>query len=168
MDPDGAFLPYDQGTGTPYQPVDWISHGILRELAYNKWYALPKLNLDKALPNSRSFRLTAAPGVPTATIDEMIASTQRGILVTRLYNVQVIDMQSMLCGGYTRDGLWLIEHGKISRPIKNFRFTESPLFVLNKLEEATIPERVFAPRRSLVAPAIRVRDFSFTSLADAV
>jgi predicted Zn-dependent protease len=168
MDPDGAFLPYEQYSGTPHQPVDWINRGVLRELAYNKGYALAALNLEKALPNSYAYRLTGMPGVPTSTIDEMIAKTQRGILVTRLFGVQLIDFTSMLCGGYTRDGIWLIENGKITRPVKNFRFTESPLFVLNKLEDIGVPQRVFAPGRAIVAPAIRVSDFSFTSLADAV
>jgi len=168
MDPDGGFLPYNRWDGTPYIPVNWIDQGILRELAYPKGYGLSALNVDHALDNSRSFRLTPAPGVPTISVEEMIAKTDRGILVTRLHDVQMVDFASMLCSGYTRDGLWLIEHGKISRPIKNFRFAESPLFVLNNLEDVGKPVRVFAPRRAFVAPAVRVRDFSFTSLADAV
>jgi predicted Zn-dependent protease len=168
MDPDGGFLPFQYWDGTPYQPVNWIDKGVLRELAYPKSYALSALNFDKALPNPQSFRLGGVEGTPTATIEEMIAKTQRGILVTRLHNVQLIDLGSMLCSGYTRDGIWLIENGKITRPVKNFRFTESPLFVLNKTEEIGVPQRVFKPGYSYVAPAVRVTDFSFTSLADAV
>jgi len=168
MDPDGGFIPYDQGIGTPYQPVEWIDRGVLRQLAYEKPYALQALNLDKALPNPRSYRLSAAPGVATSSVEAMIAHTQRGILVTRLSGVELIDPKSMLCTGYTRDGLWLIEHGKITKPIKNFRFTESPMFVLNKLEEIGVPQRIFTPGRAVVVPPVRVADFSFTSLADAV
>jgi predicted Zn-dependent protease len=88
--------------------------------------------------------------------------------VTRFNNVNVIDGKSMLCSGYSRDGIWLIENGKISRPVKNFRFTESPLFVLNKTEDIGVPQRVFRSGMAYVAPAVRVTDFSFTSLADAV
>jgi predicted Zn-dependent protease len=168
MDPDAGFLPYERYSGIPYQPVNWIDQGILRELSYSKGYALAALGLDKALLNSRSYRLSAAPSVPTTTVEEMIAKTERGILVTRFSNVQLIDGNSMLCGGYTRDGTWLIERGKITKPVKNFRFTESPLFVLNNLEDIGTPQRVFWPRMARVAPAVRVRDFSFTSLADAI
>lgn len=168
MDPEGGFLPYERYSGTPYQPVNWIDQGILRELSYPKGYALSQLGLDKALLNSRSFRLSAAPGVATSTIEQMIEKTERGLLVTRFSNVQLIDINSMLCGGYTRDGIWLIERGKITKPVKNFRFTESPLFALNSLEDIGVPQRVFAPRFAHMAPAVRVRDFSFTSLADAI
>jgi predicted Zn-dependent protease len=73
-----------------------------------------------------------------------------------------------LCTGYTRDGLWLIENGKVTKPVKNFHFTESPLFVLNQVEQIGTSERVFAPGRSVAVPSIKVRDFNFTRLSDAV
>jgi predicted Zn-dependent protease len=168
MDSEGGFLPYVPYSGSPYQPVNWIDRGVLRELEYDKGYALRLLNLDKALPNSHSFRLAPIDGVPTSTTDEMIARTERGILVTRFYDVRVLQRESMLSSGYTRDGIWLIENGKITRPIKNFRFTESPLFALNKVEDIGAPQRVFASGYARLAPALRVRDFSFTGLADAV
>jgi predicted Zn-dependent protease len=168
MDPDGGFVPYERFSGAPYQAVAWIDRGILRELAYDRYYALTMLGYDKALPESGSYRLTAAPGVPTIDVDEMIARTERGLLVTRFHGVEVVDSDSVLCTGYTRDGLWLIENGKITRPVKNFRFTESPLFVLNKLLDIGDAVRVFRPGKAWIAPAVRVEDFSFTSLADAV
>jgi len=168
MDPDGGFLPYDTSNGTPYQPVTWIDRGVLRALAYDRRYALRTLHRETALPNPRAFRLAPADGVPTATLEELIATTARGILVTRFHDVRLLDMNSLLCSGYTRDGLWLIEDGKISRPLKNFRFAESPLFILNKVEAIGVPQRVFAPGRAYVAPAVRVKDFSFTGLADGV
>jgi predicted Zn-dependent protease len=74
----------------------------------------------------------------------------------------------LLCQGYTRDGLWLIEDGKISRAIKNFLFTESPLLMLNNVEQIGSPQRVFCPGKAAVTPALKVRDFSFTALSDAV
>jgi predicted Zn-dependent protease len=98
----------------------------------------------------------------------MIAGTTRGLLVTRLNNVNIIDFSSMLLGGNTRDGLWLIERGKISKAVKNFRFTESPLFVFNNVEQLGVPQRVFRPGAPAVCPPIKVRDFSFTGLMDAV
>jgi predicted Zn-dependent protease len=73
-----------------------------------------------------------------------------------------------LMTGYTRDGLWLVENGKISKPVKNFRFTESPLFVFNRVDQLGVPQRVFHPDAPVVVPPVKVRDFSFTALADAV
>ena len=67
--------------------------------------------------------------------------------------------------GLTRDGTFLIENGKIARSIKNFRFNDSPLFMLNKLEELGKAERTAAGQ---VMPSLRVKDFNFTSLSDAV
>ena len=71
----------------------------------------------------------------------------------------------MLLTGLTRDGTFLIENGKITRPLKNFRWNESPLFMLNKIEEIGRAERTAAGQ---VMPALRVKDFNFTSLSDAV
>jgi predicted Zn-dependent protease len=70
--------------------------------------------------------------------------------------------------GVTRDGLWLVENGQISKAIKNFRFTDSPLFALNSVEAIGAPARVFRPDYPTVVPALKVRDFNFTGLADAV
>jgi predicted Zn-dependent protease len=121
---------------------------------------------DIGLLNSGCFRLEGRG--PTTTIDEMIATTKRGLLVTRFDKVRLLDKKSLLQSGYTRDGIWLIENGKISKAIKNFRFTESPLFALNNVEQIGIPRRVFCPGSAAVVPAFKVRDFSFTALIDAV
>jgi predicted Zn-dependent protease len=163
MDPDCGFVPFDWN-GEPYLPTKWFDQGVLRELSYYRYYGLTRLGKDFALPNSRAFRMSGG----TATIEEMIAGTRRGILVTRFNNLQVIDFPSMLMQGNTRDGLWLIEHGKISKTIKNFRVTESPLFVLNNVEQLGIPQRVYRPGAPAVCPPVMSRDFSFTGLMDAV
>lgn len=167
-DPDGGFVPFERFSGTPYQAVDWIGHGVLRELSYPMNYALAKLNRAAALLNPRSFTLRPVNEMPLQTIDEMVTSTERGLLVTRLSEVRLLDLSSALCTGYTRDGVWLIERGAISKPVKNFRFTESPLFSLNNVEAIGTPVRVFTPGVAYVVPAIRVKDFSMTSLADVV
>jgi predicted Zn-dependent protease len=164
MNPVGGFVPFRIWDGTPYQPVKWIDRGVLTNLSYERWYALPRLGRDRALPNPLSFQLSGG----STSMDEMIRTTERGLLVTRLDGVRLVDFSSMMCSGYTRDGLWLIEHGKISKAVKNFRFTESPLIALNNVEQLGEPARVFSPGFAWVAPAVKVRDFSFTSLADSV
>jgi len=163
MDPDGAFVPFDW-SGEPYRQVNWIEQGYLRDLSYPRDYAIGSLGSDFALPDSLAFRISGG----TATVDEMIASTERGILVTRINNARVIEEASGLLSANTRDGLWLIEKGKISKAIKNFRVTESPLFILNNIEQLGVPQRTFRPEAPAICPPIKVRDFSFTGLMDAV
>jgi len=165
MDPECGIVPFNVN-GEPYQAVKWIDQGVLRELWYDREYGLRQLGKDFALPNSEAFRLSSA--TRTNTIDEMIANTTRGILVTRFNNVDLLDFNSMLATGNTRDGIWLIEHGKIVKPVKNFRFTESPMFILNNVEMVGAPQRVFRPLAPAVVPALMVRDFSFTGVVDAV
>ncbi len=93
--------------------------------------------------------------------------TKRRIFVTRFSNIVVIDTNSLLSSGYTRDGLWLIEDGKVSKAIKNFRFTDSPLFVFNNVAQLGTPVPVFSPGRPAIVPPIKVNDFNFSSLSDA-
>jgi predicted Zn-dependent protease len=100
-----------------------------------------------------------------ASIEELVAGTDRGILVTRFWYIRSLDPRTVLNTGLTRDGTFLIEKGKVTRSIKNFRWNESPLFMLNKLDALGKAEQV---RAGLVVPAMRVRDFTFTSLSDAV
>jgi predicted Zn-dependent protease len=170
MDPDLSFLPIDIYSSTAksvtvYHPVKWIENGVLKELAYQRDpYGIQVLGVNTGLPNSGAFKMSGG----TTPIDEMISTTKRGVLVTRFSDVTLIDELSMLCTGYTRDGLWLIENGKISKPVKNFRFTESPLFILNNVEQMGVPQRVFRPGKPAVVPPLKVSDFSFTSLADAI
>jgi predicted Zn-dependent protease len=163
MDPDLGFPPFS-GNGNVYHPVTWIDHGVLKELAYYRPYGIHQLGKNSGLPNSNAFRMSGG----TTTIDEMIATTKRGLRVTRFSNMHVVDPNSLLCTGYTRDGLWLIENGKISKPVKNFRFTESPMFVLNSVEQLGVPQRVFHPGAPVIVPPIKARDFSFTSLSEAI
>jgi predicted Zn-dependent protease len=102
------------------------------------------------------------------TEEEMISTTKRGLLVTRFGSVKATDGGSLMLTGVTRDGLWLIENGKITHSVKNFRFNDSPLFVFNGIEQMGKPVRVFSPRSPAVVPPIKVHEFNFSSLADAV
>lgn len=164
MHPDLGFPPFD-ANGTVYNPTAWIKNGVLMELAYQRNpYGIQVLNRNYGLPNNNAFMMSGG----TTTVDEMISNTKRGILVTRFSGVSVLEELSLLCSGVTRDGTWLIENGKIAKPIKNLRFTDSPLFALNNLLELGTPQRVFSPGTPIVVPPIKVQDFSFTSLSDAV
>ena len=100
------------------------------------------------------------------SLEAMIAGTRRGVLVTRLWYLREVDPRTIRYTGLTRDGTFLIENGKVARSIKNFRFNDSPLFLLNNLEAIGPTGRV--ADGGMVVPALRARDFNFTSLSDAV
>src|SRR4029078_1712364 len=112
----------------------------------------------------------------TATIEELIQGVERGVLVTRFWYIRSLDPQTLLVTGLTRDGLFLIEKGKVTRPVKNMRWNESPVFALNNLDAMTGSERAVSGEGvgdassgiSIVCPAARIREFTFTSGSDAV
>jgi predicted Zn-dependent protease len=110
----------------------------------------------------------------TSTLDELIAGVQRGVLVTRFWYIRALDPQTLVFTGLTRDGLFLIENGKVTRPVKNMRWNESPIFALNNLDAMTAAERTVSGEGvggagfSIVCPAARIREFTFSSGSDAV
>jgi predicted Zn-dependent protease len=106
----------------------------------------------------------------TASLEDLIKGTERGILVTRLWYIRPVDPQTLLYTGLTRDGTFFIENGQIKFPVKNFRFNESPIIMLNNLDALGKPERTVSGESGIHAmiPPMRIRDFTFTSLSDAV
>ena len=137
----------------------WIERGVLKQLAYSRFWA----NKQGKTPTGGAGSLRLEGG--TESLDQLIASTQRGVLVTHCWYIRAVDQRTLVYTGLTRDGTFLIENGKIARPVKNFRFNESPLFMLNNLDAIGRPVRTAGGD---AMPPIRVRDFSFTSLSDAV
>jgi len=161
-DPEIPYVPFDWNS-TPMRPVKWIENGVLKELSYPRYYALAELSKPDPLNNNYAFRMSGG----TTSTEEMIKTTERGLLITRLVNVRTVDYPSLLQTGTTSDGVWLIERGEITKAVKNFRFRDSPLFAFNNVDVMGPPVRVFQSMPTM-APAVRVRDFSLTSLADAV
>lgn len=159
-------------------PLTVIKDGVLTEMFYDYRYSLNEL--VKEMPASRrtSFRVQGT----STTVEEMISGTERGLIVTTVSEPELIDASSSLYTGFTRNGLWLIERGQITRAVRNFRWTESPLFVLNNVQEVGTSLPIFSPasmRGSLMhslasslnnvaVPALKVNDFSFTSIIDAI
>jgi predicted Zn-dependent protease len=165
-DPADAQLlaqPFD-GEGFPIARQVWIENGVLKQLYYSRYWAKKQGKQPTGAPSS----LKMSGG--SASIDEMIRGTERGILVTRLWYLREVDPRTILYTGLTRDGTFLIENGKIARSAQNFRFNESPLFMLNNLEALGKAERLAGTEQggSIVMPSIKVRDFNFTSLSEAV
>lgn len=153
--------------GLPTERVVWIENGVVRNLDYDRYWA----EKQGVRPTASGNVLRLSGG--DATIEEMIASTQRGILVTRLWYIRTVDPRTILYTGLTRDGTFLVENGRITRSIKNFRWNESPIFMLNNIEMMGKPVRVNASEggqggAAVIVPPVKARDFNFTSLSDAV
>jgi predicted Zn-dependent protease len=101
----------------------------------------------------------------TKSTADLIADTERGILVTHFFYINAVDARTVMLSGLTRDGTFLIENGKVTRALKNFRWMESPLILLNKIQELGRAEPIGSGR---VMPSMRASDFNFASLSDAV
>jgi predicted Zn-dependent protease len=150
--------------GLPLARQVWIENGVLKTLAYSRFWARKQGRQPTGMVGA--LKLTGGD----ATVDDMIRSTERGILVTRFWYIRPVDPRTLLLTGLTRDGTFLVENGRISKAVQNLRFNESPLFMLDRVEMAGRPVRVAGTesRGDLVVPALKVRDFHFTSVSEAV
>jgi predicted Zn-dependent protease len=161
---DVAVLPWDNTTMLPREHMDIIKDGRVAALDYSRFWAA-----------KQGMRAVGSPGNiimagTSKSTAELIANTKKGVLVTRTWYIRMVDPQSVLLTGLTRDGTFYIENGKIKHPIKNFRFNESPVTMLNNIEEIGRPEIIAGSEApySMLIPSMKVRDFNFTSLSDAV
>ena len=152
-------MPWD-GEGLPRERTMIIDAGKLANLQYSRYWAA-----KQGKPETAGWGNTIMEGGTKSTA-ELIAGTERGVLVTRTWYIRMVDPQTVLLTGLTRDGTFYIENGQLKYPIKNFRFNESPVIMLNNIEELGRSVRV--EDGSLMVPAMKVRDFTFTSLSDAV
>ncbi|MCA8832345.1 TldD/PmbA family protein [Hymenobacter pini] len=146
------------GDGRPQQKITWIEKGVVKNLYTSRYWA-QKAGIPD-IPRPGGWIMEGG----TQSTADLIKGTQRGILVTRLWYIRPVDPQTLLYTGLTRDGTFYIENGKIKHPVKNFRFNESPVIMLNNLEAIGKPVRV----NGNLVPPLKIRDFTFTSLSDAV
>lgn len=155
------------GDGLPGERVVWIENGVVRNLNYDRFWA----QRQDVRPTGGAAGLKMLGG--DASIDDLVRSTDRGVLVTRFWYIRGLDPRTVLYTGLTRDGTFLIENGHLTQPLKNFRFNESPVTMLANLEMLGRPVRVSASESgdigaAVVVPAIKTRDFNFQSVSDAV
>jgi predicted Zn-dependent protease len=165
-DPHNPLLPTASwnGDGRPQEKITWIDKGVVRNLSYSRYWAQQKG--VKAIPGPDAMIMEGG----SASLEELIKGTEKGVLVTRLWYIRSVDPQTLLLTGLTRDGTFYIENGEIKFPVKNFRFNESPIIMLNNIEAMGIPERCVSGESNAhyLLPPLKVRDFTFTSLSDAV
>ena len=165
-DPDLLAAPFG-GDGLPNKRVQWIENGVVRNLNYDRYWAQQKGVEPTGFP--AGVKMMGGD----SSLDDLIRSTERGVLVTRFWYIRPLDPRTILYTGLTRDGTFLIENGRVSRPVKNFRFNESPVTLLNNVELMGRPMRVSASEsgdvgQSIVVPPIKAHDFNFQSISDAV
>jgi predicted Zn-dependent protease len=154
--------------GLPLSATDWIRDGRLEALVQTRYSAeLSGLPVTPAIDN-----LIMRGPDEGRSLEEMIASTERGLLVTCLWYIREVDPQTLLLTGLTRDGVYLVEHGEVVGEVNNFRFNESPVDLLGRLTEVgasrqTLPREWGDYFTRAVMPAIRVPDFNMSTVSQA-
>lgn len=165
-DPHNPELPTSvwNGDGRPQKRINWVNKGVIENMYYSRYWA-QKQN-KPAIPGPDSFIMEGGD----ASLEDLIKGTDKGILVTKLWYIRPVDPQTLLYTGLTRDGTFYIENGQIKFPVKNFRFNESPIIMLNNLDALGKTERTVSTEsnNAVLVPPMRIRDFTFSSLSDAV
>jgi len=167
LDPRGLPRPFD-AEGVPAQRVDMIVNGVATAVVYDSYTAMKegKESTGHATGGTGTYgpmpmNMFMQPG--DASIDDMIDMTKKGILVTRFHYTNVIHPVLTVITGMTRDGTFLIENGKVTKPLRNLRFTDS---VLERLSHVEMISRETRRLGMVVAPAIKARSFRFTGVTE--
>jgi PmbA protein len=168
----GVPLPFDF-EGVPKQRVDIVKGGVPMGPVYDTLTASRepgKVSTGHALPAPNTYGplpLNMVMGPGESSVDELIRSTERGLLITRFWYTRVVHPRDCIITGMTRDGLFLIEHGEIAYPVKNLRFTQGYVPALAGVEDIgrelwTVGEELGAAR----VPAIKLHEFTFTGATE--
>jgi predicted Zn-dependent protease len=156
--------------GIPAQKVHFVRNGVLENLDYSRYWAKEKGKEPTPGPVNSILESSAPP----VSLEEMIKATDRGLLVSRFWYIRGVDPRTALFTGLTRDGVWYIEKGKIQYPVRNFRFNQSVLELLapGNVEMIGRSERTSSSesqgRGASLTPALKVKQFHFTSASDAI
>ncbi len=155
------------GDGLPTQAQTWVEDGVLRGLSYSRFWA----DRQGVEPRPAAANLIMAGG--DASVEDMTRSVQRGVLITRFWYIRPLNPRTISYTGITRDGTFLIENGRITRPVNNFRFNQSLVELLDGVDMLGTPTRVAAGENSsvgvpIVVPALKVRAFNLSSVSDAI
>jgi predicted Zn-dependent protease len=153
--------------GLPLQSEVWVQKGVLKSLAYTRFWAMKQGVAPK--PNPPNLIMSGGE----ASLEDMIKSVKRGVLITRFWYIRALNPRIISVTGITRDGTFLIENGKIARPVTNFRFNQSLAELLASVEMMGRPTRVAADETSsagtpIVVPALKVKAFTLSSVSDAI
>jgi predicted Zn-dependent protease len=154
--------------GVPLGPTDWIADGRLSALLQSRHSAsLTGLPLTPGIDN-----LLMSGPAGGASLDDMVARTERGLLLTCLWYIREVDPQTLLLTGLTRDGVYLVEGGEVVGEVNNFRFNESPVDLLSRLSEVgetrrTLPREWSDYFTRAAMPPVRIPDFNMSTVSQA-
>ncbi|HUR37701.1 MAG TPA: metallopeptidase TldD-related protein, partial [Terriglobales bacterium] len=168
FDPRNPGLPWGGGGGfggggggassLPAAKMTWIENGVVKNLSYNRYWAQRK-------------NVAPTPGLGSIILEgednslaDLIKSTEKGLIVTHFWYIRTVNPQTIQNTGLTRDGVFMIENGKITYPVNNFRWNESPANLLANVEMMSRPKRV----SGMLLPDMRIRDFNMSSISDAI
>jgi len=170
------------GEGMRRQHVTLVENGVVKRVVYarstaermkqseykDKVGTIEATGHGFALPNEMGempSNIVFSSAKNPHTVEEMIASTERGILVTRLWYIREVDPYEKIVTGMTRDGTFLIENGRVKQGLRNFRFNQSLIHMLSNVESMSLPVRAAGEESmDMVVPAMKVRDFNFTEV----
>ena len=156
------------GDNLPLGDVTWVEKGVLKNLAYNAAYA----RRQKKPVTPASINNSLVMEGTKMSVEEMIKSTRRGLLVTFFWYIRSVDQELLLNTGMTRDGLFLIENGEIAGPVQNFRWNMSPIVGYNNLTAVGKPVPMDTGEsyggNSALVPPVRIEDFLMSSVSPAV
>jgi predicted Zn-dependent protease len=173
--------PFD-GEGVRRHRVQLVENGVVKELVYARATAAKmkkseyKDKVGRIEPTGHGFpipnemgeapmNIVFAPPSNPKTIEQIIASTERGVLVTRLWYIREVDPYEKILTGMTRDGTFYVQDGKTQYGVRNFRFNQSLIAMLSNVEEMGIPVRASGEESfDMVVPAMKVREFNFTEV----
>jgi predicted Zn-dependent protease len=176
-----AGSPFD-GEGMRRQRVPLVEAGVVKRVVYARATAERMKRCDYRdkvgpieatghgfpLPNEigeMPLNIVFASGRDSQSVAQMIASTERGILVTRLWYIREVDPYEKIVTGMTRDGTFYVENGRVQHGVRNFRFNQSLIHLLSKVEAMSVPVRASGEESfDMVVPAMKVRDFNFTEV----
>ncbi|MCF6525722.1 metallopeptidase TldD-related protein [Streptomyces sp. JJ36] len=154
--------------GLPLAATDWVREGRLEHLVTTRHSAgLTGLPVAPPVDN------LVLDGGGEASLEEMVAGTERGLLLTCLWYIREVDPATLLLTGLTRDGVYLVENGEVTGAVNNFRFNESPVGLLSRATEASRTVRTLPREWSdwftrAAMPALRVPDFNMSSVSRGV
>jgi predicted Zn-dependent protease len=155
--------------GMAAKPVTWIEKGVLKTLAYDRAWA----KRQKKDPTPTNINQSLVMEGSEMSVEQMIKTTKRGLLVTFFWYIRAVDPQTLLNTGMTRDGLFLIENGEIAGPVQNFRWNMSPLVGYNNITAVgkAVPMHTgesYDGGGTALVPPVRIEDFFMTSISPAV
>jgi predicted Zn-dependent protease len=153
--------------GLPINTTTWIDNGVLRELIRNRGHAAR--TGAQATPPADNLIMD---GGGSASMQQMISTTRRGLLLTCLWYIREVDPERLLLTGLTRDGVYLVEDGEVVGAVNNFRFNESPIELLGRITETGVAELTLCREwndyfNRTIMPAIRVPDFNMSTVSQA-